>query len=80
MKGKQKMRRGLKLSTRYAYLRRNAKTLTTMLEIAAAKFWRIAREVEGSSEHDALTPSDIRELSSECQRIAHQCGLQERGR
>lgn len=38
-----KRRRALKLETRYAYLLRDAKTLTVMLEIVSGKFYAIAK-------------------------------------
>lgn len=73
-------RRTLKLETRYAYLLRDAKNLTTMLELASATIIKAARRIEGVIEENQLEPSDYREMASECARIAHQCGRSHRWR
>lgn len=69
-------RRKLKLETRYRNLLRDARILTTMLDLAGRKLSQAARAIEGQSplvgEHP--TPSELREWSSECARIAHQRG------
>jgi hypothetical protein len=71
-------KRGLKLQTRYNYLLRDAKTMTFFLENASAVLSKAARKIDGVVTEDDITPSDVREWSSECARIAHQCGRQSR--
>lgn len=76
-------RRKLKLETRYAYLLRDAKILTAMLDLAATQLCRAARALEGKPpviDGTAPTPFSLREMSSECARLAHQCGRDSRGR
>lgn len=70
-------RRALKLETRYAHLRRDAKVMTVMLEQVSAILSQAARGIDVGS---VPKPSDLREWSSECQRIANQCGRQYNGR
>jgi hypothetical protein len=67
--------------TKYRYLRRDARIMADMLDVAAQRLDQIARRHDSS---DVLatsinltfkyTASDVRELASECTRIAYQCG------
>jgi hypothetical protein len=80
------VKRKLKLETRYAYLLRDAKTMTVILELAASRLSDtargkhsdvvIGRKIDGTE----VTASDVREMASECARIAHECGRQHRRR
>jgi hypothetical protein len=63
-------RRKLKPSTRIVYLSRDLKVARQMLEVIATKLSEIARAQEQGA---TVSPSDIREWSSECARIAHVC-------
>lgn len=73
-------RRKLSLATRYAYLLRDAKVMTATLEAASSVLSKAARRIEGTVEENQLEPTDFREWSSECARIAHQCGRQHQTR
>jgi len=67
-------RRKLKPETRVTYLRRDLKTTRTMLEIASSKFFAFAREVDqnvAGARHGLS--SEMREMSSECARLAEVC-------
>jgi hypothetical protein len=74
------IKRGQKLETKYQYLRYSAKALTVMLELAAAKLGEIAHGGAPDDLRGSMTCSEIREFASECTRIAHDCGLQQRRR
>lgn len=84
------MKRGLNLVTlqsRYRALRRDARIMAAMLELAAQSFAQIARRAEPGvviassiNAEYTYTASDIRDLASECSRIAYQCGRGKRAR
>ncbi len=69
------------LETKCRALRRDARIMAEMLDIAAQRFEQIARRqppeavIATSINLDySYTASDVRELASECTRIAHECG------
>ena len=65
------MKRALKLETRYEYLRRDARILTAMCEIAAQRFAELAKRAEAG---ETTTPSDLRELASQFAQTAYRRG------
>lgn len=75
------MKRKNSLETRYRKLRTDARIMAEMLDIAAQRLEQVARRhppdaviaTSINMEH-TYTASDIRELASECTRIAYQCG------
>jgi hypothetical protein len=79
------MKRARKLETRYEYLRRDARVLTAMCELAAKRLHEISRGIDGGihryqevaravDEKLVPDPSELRELSSEFARLAYACG------
>jgi hypothetical protein len=72
----------MKLSTRYAYLRRDARTLTVMLELATTKIRELARQIDPKTPESAgeraapYTASDLRGFVSECASILHVAGVE----
>ncbi len=70
------------LETKYRALRRDARIMAEMLDIAAQRFDQIARRAQRSDEVIAqsinaeytYTASDIRQLASECTQVAYERG------
>lgn len=66
--------RKLKSSTRILYLRRDLRIARAMLEVAAVKLSGFAREIEQNTAAQRQSiGSDMREVSSECARLAEVC-------
>lgn len=66
-----------KPETRIRYLRRDLNITRSMLRVVASKLTQHAKAVDcapGCTER--LSSSDIRELASECERLAHRCNGQ----
>jgi hypothetical protein len=70
------MPRALKLETRWQYLRRDARTLTVMLELAAKKLSEIAHGGAPDDLRGSMTCSEIREFTSECAQILDSCAVE----
>lgn len=67
--------------TRYRYLRTDARIMAEMLDLAAQRLDQVARRhgpdvviATSINTEYKYTASDVRELASECTRIAYQCG------
>lgn len=77
-------RRAQNLETRYRNLLRDAKVLTSTLEYAGKRLREVARQIDPNVAESAgekaapYTPTELRSVSMECERIVLDCGRRER--